>query len=360
MPHVKLNNGLVRLDLQAEAYSDAKRDGLSMNEFMAKEEAKFGYDPETPDGKGLSAFERQLMANNVPIGEASFSVDDFIKASNQSKYLFPEFVNQNIYIGMNMGQLQVKLEDTHSVKTRISQGAAKSTALDIEGSDLTAKKKAKESGSGFPKATIKTSERAIETTPVGLEIAFSYKALQKMQILKVQHIFQVYGWNLSQQITQQALKVIKSGDGNPGTVATPTQTLTNTWKYSDVVSLLLSADKGVEFTHAVVSRNFLEKMLTDETNFKQFQSMNLLEGYMKTGQVSNFFGVNWKTHPEMEDDAIIAWNKDVTLELYEDSAGQLVESDRFIREQIEASVISYDFAFAKLFSASCHYKTKKP
>ncbi|EMO65311.1 hypothetical protein LEP1GSC132_0047 [Leptospira kirschneri str. 200803703] len=51
MPHVKLDNGLVRLDLQAEAYSDAKRDGLSMNEFMEKEESGFGYDPETPTGK---------------------------------------------------------------------------------------------------------------------------------------------------------------------------------------------------------------------------------------------------------------------------------------------------------------------
>ncbi|UOG42526.1 hypothetical protein [Leptospira noguchii] len=360
MPHVKLNNGLVRLDLQAEAYSDAKRDGLSMNEFMAKEEAKFGYDPETPTGKGLSAFERQLMANNLPIAEASFSVDDFISASNQSKYLFPEFVNQNIYLGMNMGNLQVKLEDTHSIKTKTDNGAARSTALDIAGSDLTAKKKAKESGSRFPRAMIRTTDNAIETTPVGLEIDFSYKALRKMQILKVQNIFQVFGWNLSQQITKQALHVIKNGDGNPGTELNPSQTLANVWKYSDVVSLLFSADKGVEFTHAVVSKNFLEKMLTDETNFKQFQSMNLLEGYVKTGQVLNFFGVNWKTHPDMEDDAILAWNKDVTLELYEDSAGQLVESDRFIREQIEGTVISYDFAFAKLFSPSCHYKVKKP
>ncbi|MDI7196301.1 hypothetical protein [Leptospira santarosai] len=361
MPHVKLDNGLVRLDLQAEAYSDAKRDGLSMNEFMAKEEAKFGYDPETPDGKGLSPFERQLMANNIPIGEASFSVDDFIKSSNQSKYLFPEFVNQNISIGMNMGQLQVKLEDTHSVKTRISQGAARSVAFDIEGSDLTAKKKAKESGGKFPKATIKTQDKAIETSPVGLEIDFTYESLKRMQILKVQNIFQVFGWKLSQQITKEALRVIKGGDGNTGTEAKTSQTAAqNVWKYSDVVSLLLSADQGVEFTHAVVSKNFLERMLTDEANFKQFQSMNLLEGYVKTGQVLNFFGVNWKTHPDMDEDAILAWNKDVTLELYEDSAGQLVESDRFIREQIEGTVISYDFAFAKLFSASCHYKTKKP
>ncbi|KAA1293082.1 hypothetical protein C4X99_03365 [Leptospira interrogans serovar Geyaweera] len=360
MPHVKLDNGLVRLDLQAEVYSDAKKAGLSMSEFMEKEETDFGYDPETPAGQKLSPFERQLMANDIPIGQASFSVDDFIKASNQSKYLFPEFVNQSVYIGMNMGQLQVKLEDTYSVKTRVNQGVAKSTAFDIEGSDLTAKKKAKESGGKFPKATIKTQDKAIETSPVGLEIDFTYEALKRMQILKVQNIFQVFGWRLSQQITKEALRVIRDGDGNTGTEATPSQTLANVWKYSDVVSLLLSADKGVEFTHAVVSKNFLEKMLTDETNFKQFQSMNLLEGYVKTGQVANFFGVNWKTHPDMDDETILTWNKDVTLELYEDSAGQLVESDRFIREQIEASVISYDFAYAKLFSASCHYKTKKP
>ncbi|EMN89569.1 hypothetical protein [Leptospira weilii] len=360
MPHVKLDNGLVRLDLQAEAYSDAKREGLSMSEFMEKEETTFGYDPETPAGKNLSAFERQLMANDVSIGEASFSVDDFVKASNQSKYLFPEFVNQNIYIGMNMGQLQVKLEDTHSVKTRISQGAARSVAFDIDGSDLTAKKKSKESGSKFPKATIKTQDKAVETSPVGLEIDFTYEALKRMQILKVQNIFQVFGWKLSQQITKEALRVIKNGDGNTGTEAKTSQTVANVWKYSDVVNLLLSADQGVEFTHAVVSKNFLEKMLTDETNFKQFQSMNLLEGYVKTGQVANFFGVNWKTHPDMDDETILTWNKDVTLELYEDSAGQLVESDRFIREQIEASVISYEFAFGKLFSQSCDYKVLGP
>ncbi|WP_061218273.1 hypothetical protein, partial [Leptospira weilii] len=247
MPHVKLDNGLVRLDLQAEAYKDAKRDGLSMNEFMEKVESDAGYDPETPIGKDLSAFERQLMANDIPIGQASFSVDDFIKASNQSKYLFPEFVNQNIYIGMNMGKLQVKLEDTYSVKTRVSQGAVVSTAFDVAGSDLTAKKKSKEDGR-FPRASIKTKQNAIQTNPVGLEIDFSYNALKRMQILKVQHIFQVFGWKLSQQVTQEALRVIKDGDGNPGTQITPSKTATNVWQYSDVVNLLLPDEETVEFT----------------------------------------------------------------------------------------------------------------
>ncbi|TGM88501.1 hypothetical protein [Leptospira licerasiae] len=357
MAHRKLENGIVLLDLDAGAYKDAKSEGLSMSEFMEKEELDAGYDPETPAGKDLSAFERQLMANDIRIGQANFAVEDFIKASNQSKYLFPEFVNQNIYIGMNMGQLQVKLEDTYSVKTRVSQGAVVSTAFDISGSDLKAKRKTKEDGQ-FPKAVIATKSKPLKTNKVGLEIDFTYEVLKRMQILKAQNVFQVFGWKLSQQITQRALQVIKDGDGNDNTAAPTSQTSTTTFKYADVVNMLLSADQGVEFTHAVVNKTFLEKMLTDETNFKQFQSMNLLEGYVKTGQVLNFFGVNWKTHPEIADDVILAWNKDVTLELFEDSSGQLVESDRFIREQIEGTVISYEFEFGKLFSASCHYKTK--
>lgn len=358
MADTTTKEGLVKLELDAGIYADAKSEGMSMNEFLEQKEVKAGYDPANPIGKDLTAFERQLMANDIPIGKANFAVEDFIKASPMSKVLFPEFINQNIYLGMNSGKLDVKLDDTHSVKTRVSQGSTKSVALDINASDLKAKAKSKE-GSQFPRAVIATKENAISTRKVGIEIDFTYDALKRLQVLKAQHIFQVFGWNLSKQITHRALQVIKQGDGNANTAIVPTETATSTWKYSDLVNLLLNPTKGAEFTHAVVHPAFLEKILTDETNFKQFQSVNVLEGFLKDGEVAGFFGIDWKTHQEMDVDSIIVWNKNLTLELIEDAAGQLVESDKFIREQIQGSVISYDFEFAKLFSNSCAQKNKK-
>lgn len=358
MPDITLDNGLVQLELDSGSYADAKEQGLSMEEYLQEREEKAGFDLAHPNSKELTAFERQLMANNIAIGSANFGVDDFIKASPMSKYLFPEFVSQSIYMGMNMGKLEVKLDDTYSVKTRISNAAARTHAFDVEGSDLTAKRKVKE-GSAFPRATIKTKDKAVETRKVGIEVNFTYDALKRMTILKAQNVFQLIGWNLSKQITQRALQVIKDGDGNTGTASPISETATTTWKYSDIVNLLLQPNQGMEFTHAVVNKAFLEKILTDATNFNQFQSVNILEGFVKSGEPMNFFGINWKTHPDMDNDCILAYNKNLTLELLEDAAGQLVESDRFIREQIEGSVVSYEFEFAKLYQASSHWKSKK-
>jgi hypothetical protein len=105
--------------------------------------------------------------------------------------------------------------------------------------------------------------------------------------------------------------------------------------------------------------SFLQTILTDDTNFKQFQSVNILEGYLKTGQMIDFLGLTWRTHPDLDDSVILMYEKDTCLKYYEETGSSIVESQKIISQQLQETVCSVVFAFGKMFDHASHYKTKK-
>lgn len=346
---------VTKLKLDDGIYNDANKLGVSISKFLEIEEKKAGYQPQGA-ALELDAFQRQLVANGInPVDKASL-VDKFLQNSS-STALFPEFIDRQVRLGMNLGKLDLRLSDTHVASEKVFGGAIKAVALDFTKEDVKAKRKT-ERGK-FVRGIIAEKSKSIDLITVGRQIDFSYKALRNMQILTASIFFKRYGFQLRKDMTSQAIDVLIKGDGNTGSAATTSVTSTvDTWKYKDLIDLIFNFTDGHEATHIVVNPAMMQKILTDNTNFPQFQSMNILEQYMKTGEIKDFLGMTWRTHPDIADNAMLAFEKETCLKYYEEKGSSLIETDKFIDTQIQGTAISVSFNFGKMFDAACHYKTQ--
>ena len=354
------NEGLLKLDLDDGVYRVAKAKGLNFNEFCEQQEEGAGYVPEGDFAK-LTAYERQLMAHDIEIGNERLKVEDFYKTGDSS-ILFPPWVEQQIYIGMDQGEPVVSLADLAGTRHRVKEGSAKGVAIDLAGTDTKSRKVAE--GSRFPRVQINTKEKSKSLIKVGCEFDVTDEALRRMKVLQASHVLRMIGTDLASQIAANAIKVMRAGDGNPSTAAIPSTTIVSgVWSYADLVSVILPQfEEGrliPNATHVLLNLAFLERMLSDKTNFPQLQSQGILEGFIQTGKVKDIGGKKWRVHPEMEDEVMLYWNQPLALDLFEDAAGQMVESEKIIREGIHATVIQYHFAFVKAWTNASQVKTKK-
>ena len=345
-----------KIDLELGMFDEAKSRNLSLTDYIGELEVEAGFDPGSELGQSMDPFERQLAAHGLAVNKEAALVEDFFKTSS-SKILFPEFINRNVFTGMNLGKLDLRLADMYTASQKVGSGAVKQIGLDFDKEKVGAKKVAQ--GAFFPKVSVDAKDNTIGLDKVGLEVNFSYEAIRRMQVIKAAIIFQRIGFRLRRDVTKQALKVLISGDGNTGSASPTGTTATTTYTYADLVSALFQFAEGHEASHIVMHPTMLEKLLTDATNFPQFQSRTLLESFMQTGNLFDLFGRAIRTHLDHAQDAITMFEKDTCLELYEEAGGQLTEAKRIIDQQIEKTVISYVFAFGKMFQAASYHQTLK-
>lgn len=347
---------LKKFDLQKEMHKDATDKGLNFEDYLLTLESKEGV--ELSEGAAqLTAVERQLMANGINPYSNSTLVEDFYKTPD-SKILVPAFISQQIYLGMGLGKMDLSVEDLKASSQRIPTTAIEQIGLDFEKEDTKMKKVAE--GGKLPSATITTKEKPGSMKKVGRQIKFTYEAVRRVNIDIVKIYFQRMGFIMGRQMAQEALRVLIDGDGNSGSASPTSETATSTYKYSDLIDLLYGKfNDGHEPSHVVLSKAMFLKLLNDDVNFKPFQSMNLLENFVKTGQITSFFGLNWKTHSSMPDNTILAFEKSTCLAYYEEAKSAIAETDKIIDQQFERSTVSLNFGFSKLFQAASHLQTKK-
>ncbi len=356
MPQTNLidKSQVKQLTLEKELYQEAKKNNKTFSQLLGAMEEEEGYEA---GDDGLDAFQRQLVAHGLPVQDARLTVEDFFK-TNSSKVLFPEYISRNVYDGMRKGKMYLNLEDLYVSSQRISDGAAKQLGLDFD--KERAKMKRTAEGSKFPVAKVVTKDKSIDLIKVGVVIGFTYESIRRMKVNLAGIMFRRMGYLMKKDVTREGLRVIVRGDGNTGSASATSTTPTTTPKYSDLVDCIMRLKEGHEPSHVVMPKEYLQHILTDKTNFPQFQSRGLLENFIENGDVSNFFGTTLKLHDDMAEKSMLAYERETCLELYEEAGGQLTETNKIIDEQIEQTAISYSFAFGKLFQAASHYKTKKP
>lgn len=334
-------------------WQEAKNKRITFTELLAKLEADAGYQPEGELAKH-DAYERQLAAHGIRINDRATLVEHFF-TTTASRILFPEFIDRQIRLGLLLGRLDLRLEDTYSVSQTVTEPTVTPIALDFSSEDVKPKRVAE--GAMFPRMKAKLKDKSIRLKKVGRQLDMTYEVLRRMQVLEASIIFQRFGYQMSREMTREALKVIRDGDGNSGSAA-GTSDAGGTWTYADLIDLLFRFTDGHEATHIVLKPDFLQEILADDTNFKQLQSMNLLESFVKTGQIQNFFGLNWRTHADMEDETILIYERDTCLKYYEERGSAIQDTDRIINQQIQETVVSLDYGFSKMFDGAAHYKTK--
>lgn len=347
---------LKKFDLEKEMHKEATNQGLNFEDYLLKKEAKEGIEL-SADAARLTAVDRQLMAHGINPYSSSTLVEDFYKTPD-SKILVPAFISQQIYLGMGLGKMDLSVEDLKASSQRIPTTAIEQIGLDFQKEDVKMKKVTE--GAKLPTATITTKEKPGSMKKVGRQIKFTYEAVRRVNIDIVKIYFQRMGFIMGRQMAQEGLRVLIDGDGNNGSASPTSETATTTYKYADLIDLLYGKfTDGHEASHVVLSKEMFLKLLTDETNFKPFQSVNLSENFVKTGQVQSFFGLNWKTHSEIPNNNILAFEKSTCLAYYEEAKSAIAESDKIIDQQFERSTVSLNFGFSKLFQAASHLQTKK-
>ena len=256
---------------------------------------------------------------------------------------------------MDWGKKEVRMEHVVAARQENREGTARIPAIDFDKEMAKARKVGE--GAKFPTARIGFKDKTVTLAKIGIRVEFSYEYLRRVALPVANIMLQRIGYNIRKQKAELALKVLKDGDGNSGSAA-PTSNAGGTWTYAEYVKAILGAPDGHEFSHLCVNKEFLQLMLTDSTNFPQFQSRAILERFLQTGEVQDFMGITWTTHEGMDAEAMLIWELAQALIEYYEPGASLVETDKWINQQIEGSVISETFAFGKPFESVAHYKTK--
>ncbi|EKR65820.1 hypothetical protein LEP1GSC036_2588 [Leptospira weilii str. 2006001853] len=336
---------------------DTNKCAVPLSKIIEQMEEKAGFDPfdQKSDVGLMNPVERQLLINGVDVFNSATLIEDFFKTNN-TKILFPAFISDQIYLGMGLGQMELSVEDLKATSQKISSTAIEKIGIDFEKEDVDVATVGE--GGNFPGAKIALKTGSVSMKKVGRKMIISYEAARRVNIDILKIYLQRIGYRLGQQMAQEGLRVLMDGDGTPGSAAPISYTKANEWKYADIIRLIYGQfKKGQTATTVVLNNEFLLDVLTDEINFKQFQSLNIAEKFITSGEIQGFFGRAWKTSEFVPDKTMIAFDKTSCLSYFEEAKSSLIETDKIIDKQLEQTVISLNFGFTKLFQAACHQKT---
>ncbi|EMO79194.1 hypothetical protein LEP1GSC126_2880 [Leptospira kirschneri str. 200801774] len=343
------------LKIDKGIYQEASKSKLSVDEYLLKQEIAAGFEfNQSSDVCKIDPLERQLLSMGLnPFSSATLVEDFFSTKNSNSKILFPAWIEKQIVLGMNLGKYDLIVDDLKAASKIITGKSIDQIGLDFDVEDVDMVKVLE--GANFSTATIGTKEKPGKMSKVGRKFLFSYEAVRQVSIDMLSIFLQRVGFRMSRQMAQEGLRVMIEGDGNTGSAAKVWETETTTFKYKDLLSLILEKfEDGHQVSHVVLNKKMLMKILSDETNFKPFQTLNLSEKLVSSGDILPFFNCTWKVHPSMPDDMVLAYEKNSCLAYYEEKDSSILDYDKIIDQQFVRTVVSLNFGFSKLFSEASH------
>ncbi|WP_061223624.1 phage capsid protein [Leptospira weilii] len=346
-----------KVEFDIDIYEEAKRTGRTVEQVLNRREEKSGFNPD-PNSNALKidSIDRQLLAYGLNPNDSATLVNDFYK-TEETKILFPAYINKNIQAGMKLGKMDLTVEDLKASSQTIPQSSFDQVGLDFD-KEKTKPSKVVETAQ-YPTGTISTKDVPGTTEKVAIALNITGESLRRSSVDIMSIFFQRVGFQISRQMAQKGLKTIVDGDGNIGSAAQTTNISGTVFNQKDLIDLLYNQfGNGHEATHIVLNKAMLLKILTDENNFKSFQTLNISEKFISTGEFVPFFGCTWKVHPSIPDDTIIAYEKSSCLAYYEEANSSLVDTASIIDQGMKKVAISLNFGFSKLLNGAAHVKKK--
>ncbi|MBW0432277.1 phage capsid protein [Leptospira yasudae] len=347
-----------KVEFDLEIYDESKRTGKSVEYLLNRKEEKLGFKPEAnSNALKVDAIDRQLLAYGLNPNNSATLVSDFYK-TEETKILLPAYINKNILAGMKLGKMDLTVEDLKASSQVIPQSSFDQVGLDFD-KEKTKPARVVETAK-YPTGTISTKDVPGTTEKVGITLNVTGESLRRSSVDIMSIFFQRVGFQISRQMAQKGLKTMIEGDGNTNSNAKETPIGDTEFHQKDLVDLLYNQfGEGHEATHIVLNKAMLMKILTDETNFKAFQSLNISEKFVTTGEFIPFFGCTWKVHPSVPDNTILAYEKSSCLAYYEEANSSLVDTASIIDRGMKQVAISLNYGFSKLLNGAAHVK-KKP
>jgi hypothetical protein len=325
-----------------EMYGQARKDGITVSELLAKEMPS--------QQEGLDAFEFALMQRDINLKKAT--VERFY-TTQEDIYLFPEFINRNIRIGLaGLTQMDLTLEDIIATTTTIDSGVYDTFKAEFDEKKIDFTRISE--GTMFPTVTISSAKNAIRLAKIGLKINATYETLRRMKLPLLAAHLQLIGQRLAKRNVAFAMYNILTGDGNANAAPATDPTALS---YNALLGFHLGMDR---FAGTVITAK-KEEMLA-VLSLPEFQSPFIFKT-AATGENATPFGLpfkrfNW-TESTLGQNTVTEIAKSAALELVKESGAELIETQRVIDKQFQDTVISNVMGFSRIFAEGAKVFTKQ-
>ena len=288
--------------------------------------------------EGLDAFQRQLKRFDIKVkGAGSDVVEKFFRTAD-SAVLFPEYIARSVRQGMEEGDI---LPHITAAVTRFDGMDYRSITAEAGGDSK--QLRWVEEGAAIPQTQVKTQENLVKLHKRGRMLVASYEAIryQKLDLFSV--TLRQIGAHIARAQLEDAVDVLKNGDGNGNAASVFTTAAQGKLTYDDLVDFWAKFDP-YEMNALLVSGDVMVKLL------KLSELQNPLTGlnFQGTGKLTTPLGANLLRTSVLPAGTAIGLDKRFALEMVQGS-DVTVEYDKLIDRQLERAAVTTISGFAKVF-----------
>ena len=288
--------------------------------------------------EGLDAFQRQLKRFDIKVkGAGSDVVEKFFRTAD-SAVLFPEYIARSVRQGMEEGDI---LPHITAAVTRFDGMDYRSITAEAGGDSKQLRHV--EEGSAIPATTIQVQSNLVKLHKRGRMLVASYEAVryQKLDLFSV--TLRQIGAHIARAQLEDAVDVLKNGDGNGNAASVFTTAAQGKLTYDDLVDFWAKFDP-YEMNALLVSGDVMVKLL----KLSEFQNPLTGLNFQGTGKLTTPLGANLLRTSVLPAGTAIGLDKRFALEMVQGS-DVTVEYDKLIDRQLERAAITTISGFAKVF-----------
>ena len=295
--------------------------------------------------EGLDAYQRQLKRFDIRVhGIGSDMVEKFFNTT-ETAVLFPEYVARSVRAGMEEGDI---LSGITATTTEID-GMDYRSIYSVPGEEDKALKHVAE-GAAIPTTEVRASSHLVRLHKRGRMLVASYEAIRFQRLDLFSVMLRQIGNQIMRMHLDDAVSVIKDGDGNSNPAAAYAVGdaviggTSGTLSYAELLAFWNTFDPYTMNTMLVAPDVMLQILQCSE-----FQNPLTGLNFQGTGELGNPLGAKLIRSGAVPAGKIIGLDKGYALERV--SAGDIsVEYDRLIDRQIERAAITSISGFAKLYT----------
>ena len=292
---------------------------------------------ENTEFAGLDAYQRQLKRFDIKVGGRGSDVVEKFFQSTDSAALFPEYVARAVTQGMESANILPNLVAT---VTKIDGMDYRTITSEPEGEHYFPPVAELAS---LPQTTVKTQNNLVKMNKRGRMLVASYEAVryQKLDLFSV--TLRQIGAHIARAQLEDAVDVLKNGDGNGNAASVFTTAAQGKLTYDDLVDFWAKFDP-YEMNALLVSGDVMVKLL------KLSELQNPLTGlnFQGTGKLTTPLGANLLRTSVLPAGTAIGLDKRFALEMVQGS-DVTVEYDKLIDRQLERAAVTTISGFAKVF-----------
>lgn len=288
--------------------------------------------------EGLDAFQRQLKRFDIRVkGAGSDVVEKFFRTAD-SAVLFPEYIARSVRQGMEEGDI---LPHITAAVTKFDGMDYRSITSEAGGEEKELRQV--DEGAQIPATTITAQANLVKLRKRGRMLVASYEAVryQKLDLFSV--TLRQIGAHIARAHLEDAVDVLKNGDGNGNAAQVDKVSSAGTLSYDDLVDFWAKFDP-YEMNALLVSGDVMVKLL------KLPELQNPLTGlnFQGTGKLTTPLGAALLRTSVLPAGTAIGLDRRFALEMVQ-SGDVMVEYDKLIDRQLERAAITTISGFAKIF-----------